>query len=148
IYDEESIDNGDFLAFKNLALRSNLTAPISSEIPLDQLLSLFPESSRYEGVSYPKELGLIDRGFAFRPGNLIVYGQAINGFLQTFALHARPGEIEGTPELVSALTDIMRRYDLYLVDWCMMTLLSPEAEAIQHYLHARQQTRLLPRTLR
>jgi hypothetical protein len=148
IYDEASSKSGDFLTFKNIALRSALTAPISSEIPLAQLLSRFPASTLYDGVSYPKEIGLVDGGFAFRLAGLTVYGQAIAGFVQTLALHAGPGAIEGIPELMSVLAGIMSRYDLYLVDWCTMTVLAPEAAAIQDYLQAHQHTRLLPRTLR
>lgn len=148
IYDEASIDNGSFFSFKELALRSKITPPINSEIPLSQLLSFFPGSSLYEGVSYPKEIGLIEGGFAFKLAGITIYGQAMNSLVQTLALHAGPGAIEGITELVPALAGIMSRYDLYLVDWCTMTLLSPEAEAIQDYLEARQHTRLLPRTLR
>lgn len=148
IYDEASIDNGRFLAFKELALRSKLTTPISSQIPLSQLLSVFPNSSPYEGVSYPKELGLVAGGFAFRLAGLTIYGQAVDDLVQTLALHAGPGNIEGIPGLVPAFTSLMSRYDLYLVDWCTMTLLAPASEAIEGYLQAHWQTKLLPRTMR
>lgn len=148
IYVEESKDNGRFLVFKHIFIRSHVTAPISSQIPLHQLLAMLPEHRPYEGVSYAKEVGLIDGGFAYKLAGLIVYGQATGGFVQTLALHAMPGERVIAPELGAALTSIMSRCDLYLIDWCTMTLLSPEAAAIQAYLQTLQQTRLLPRTLR
>ena len=148
IYDEASIDNGGFLAFKRLALRTHITDPISSEIPLSQLLTMLPEQQPYAGVSYPKEMGLLDGGFACKLAGMIVYGQASDGLVRTLALHNAPGEIEAAPALAPVFTSIMSRYDLYLIDWCSMTLLEPEAAAIQDYLKARQQTRLLPRTLR
>jgi hypothetical protein len=118
IYAEESRDNGSFLAFKHIFIRSQITAPISSEIPLSQLLAMLPEHHPYEGVSYPKEMGLIDGGFACKLAGLIVYGQAIGGFVQTLALHADPAKLEVVPELAPALSSIMSRCDLYLVDWC------------------------------
>ncbi len=148
IYDEASIDNGDFLAFQRLALRTHITNPISSEIPLGQLVAVLPEQQPYDGVDYHKEMGLIAGGFAYKLANTILYGQATDGLVQTLAVHATPREREVVPALIPAFISIMSRYDLYLVDWCTLALLEPEAAALQEYLQARQQTRLLPRTLR
>src|SRR6185437_4474023 len=55
IYDEASIDNGDFLAFKRLALRTHITDPISSEILLSQLLRCFQNTSPMQGFPIPKK---------------------------------------------------------------------------------------------
>jgi hypothetical protein len=148
IYDEASTDNGDFLAFKRLAPRMQITNTISSAIPLSQLVALLPEPQLYDGISYPQELGLIKGGFAYKVSNSILYGQATNGLVQILALHGMPGESEAVPALAPAFASMMSRYELYLVDWCTMTLLEPEARAIQDYLHARQHTRLLPRRIR
>ncbi len=136
IYDEASVDTGSFWAFKNIFIRSQIPSPISSQIPLSQLVSLLPEHRPYDGISYLNEVELIAGGFAFGLAGLIVYGQAANGLAQTLALHAGPGAIENASEIASAFSAIMRAYDLYLVDWCAVTVLSPDTAAIQRYLQA------------
>ena len=77
IYREASVNNGQFLAFKNIHMRQQINTPLLEKITVDQFARFFtPDLYSYEGVSYQGVDGLVDGGFAFRTSAALFYGQA------------------------------------------------------------------------
>lgn len=133
IFREASKETGSFRAFTNLHVRSLIPHPITGQIALDQLATLLPaDSSAYEGIAYQRQEGLLEGGFAWQAGPLVLYGQQFDGSITTLGVQMARGAPALSPDFVKALAGFMTAQRLYLVDWCNTTLVA--AETIQAYL--------------
>lgn len=135
IYREASIDNGGFLAFKNIYVRQQINAPLQEAITLDQLYAFFaPALHRYEGVSYQHFEGLIEGSFAFRVAKVFLYGQQVEGIVKFLGVRIAEDVGEESKDVAHALQKFMATYNLYLVDWCNLQLVTADTEMIYNLL--------------
>jgi len=124
------------MAFTALHVRSLIPHPIISPMTLDQLGALLPPyRSAYEGIAYQRQEGLLEGGFAWQAGPLVLYGQQSDGSITTLGVQGAPGISPISPDLVTALAAVMTTHHLYLVDWCNMALVTAETQALQNYFN-------------
>jgi hypothetical protein len=136
IFREESIDNGSFLAFRTLHVRSLIKAPINAHISLTQVAAALPIGSEaYEGIAYEREAGLIDGGFAWQVGSHTLYGHQQESIVTELGLQIDRSTAPISQDLITFLAHLMSAHNLYLVDWCNTSLVSTEAEALQQYFN-------------
>jgi hypothetical protein len=134
IYRESSINNGHFLAFKNVHVRQHIDAPLPKGISFDQLTDFFaPMLSRYDGIAYQGSDGLIEGGFAFS-GTSIFYGQHVEGMIKMLGVKVEEHVPTEDGDIAHALQRFMDTYHLYLVDWCRLQLISANTEMISKFL--------------
>src|SRR5260370_7530432 len=107
-YREDSVDNGGFLAFREIYVRRQINAPLQEAITLDQLYAFFTSALyRYEGVSYQHFEGLIEGGFAFRVATVFLYGQQVEGIVKVLGVGVAGdvgGEAQDIPHPFQKLT--------------------------------------------
>jgi hypothetical protein len=136
IYRESSINNGHFLAFKNIHVRQHIDAPLLKGILLDQLTDFFaPMLPRYDGIAYEGSDGLIEGGFAFSATS-IFYGQHVKGMIKMLGVKVEKNLSTEDGDIAHALQHFMDTYHLYLVDWCRLQLISANTEIISKFLNS------------
>lgn len=136
IYQEASVFNGQFFGFKELHLRQQLVRPLQAAIPLKQLPLFFtPIPYMYEGVSYQHIDGIIEGGFAFKAGTLIFYGQQSGGVVSSLGLKMEESVSQEIKTIASALQQLMATYNLDLVDWCGVRLISANIDLLTKFLN-------------
>lgn len=101
-----------------------------SKIPLDQLRARFrTDAHRFDGLLLKGEGGLVEGGFAFETGSLLVlYGQEQRGILKCCCIIPR-----SAPADVKPLAEFCADAGLWLVDWCRAERLPPDPEAFGRY---------------
>ncbi len=135
IYREASVDNGGFLAFRNIYARQQINAPLQEAITLDQLYAFFSSALyRYEGVSYQQVEGLIEGGFAFRVATVLLYGQQVEGIVKVLGVKVAEDARGESKDITHSLQKFMATYNLYLVDWCNLQLIPADTEMICNFL--------------
>jgi len=135
IFHEESVDNGQLPGFKKIHLRKRIKTPLQCNLSLNDLYSIFPNSlSQYDGLSYLQAEGVIEGGFAFDIGPLVVYGQELDSRVRTLCMLRGQHQNFDSLMLASALDKIMAAHVLYLVDWCRVQRIATRVADIQSYL--------------
>lgn len=136
IYQEASIDTGRFLAFKTLHVREQINTPLHDGIPLSEFTKFFPSvlQKQCEGVSFQQDDRLVDGGFAFQAFPVLLYGQHTGGIIKILGIRVVERAPEDNKDIVHFLQNFMSTYNLYLIDWCRMQLITAEAEAIDTFL--------------
>src|SRR5215469_9030777 len=136
IYRAASIDNGGLLAFREIYVRQQLKAPLQEEaINLDQLYTFFNSAIyRYEGLAYQHFEGLIEGGFAFRVATVFLYGQQAEGIVKILGVRVAEDVGGEGKEIADTLQKFMAAYNLYLVDWCNLQVVTADAEMIHNFL--------------
>jgi hypothetical protein len=128
IFQEASKETDSFRAFTELHVRSLIPQPLAGPLALDQLAALLPpERSAYEGIAYQRQEGLLEGGFAWQAGPLVLYGQQSDGFMTALGIQIASGAPALSPGFVTALAVFMDAHHLYLVDWCNTTLIPADA---------------------
>jgi hypothetical protein len=135
IYREASINNGHFLAFKNIHVRQQINTPLPEEISLDQFASFFTSALyRYEGISYQGADGLVDGGFAFRTSATLFYGQQVEGIVKILGVKVVEKVPAENKDIAHSFQSFMAAYNLYLMDWCKPQLITANGETIGKFL--------------
>src|SRR5262249_47513396 len=136
IYQEASIDTGRFLAFKTLHVRKQINTPLHDGIPLSEFTKFFTSvlQKQCEGVSFQQDDRLVDGGFAFQAFPVLLYGQHTEGIIKILGIRVVERAPENNKDIVHFLQNFMSTYNLYLIDWCRMQLITAEAEAIDKFL--------------
>lgn len=136
IYQEASIDNGHFLAFKTLHVRKRIPTPLRDGIPLSELTQFFTSvlQKQYEGVSFQQDERLVDGGFAFQALPVVLYGQHTEGLIKILGIRVGEKAPENQKNIVHFLHHLMSTYHLSLIDWCRIQVMTAEAEAIETFL--------------
>ena len=135
IYREASVDNGGFLAFRDIYVRQQINAPLQEAITLDHLYAFFTSALyKYEGVSYQHFEGLIEGGFAFRVATVLLYGQQVEGIVKVLGVRVAEDVGGEGKDIAHALQKLMAAYNLYLVDWCNLQLVTADTEMIHNFL--------------
>ena len=120
--------------YASLHMRGSLPEPLGGVLmTLEEIITTFGTGTRlYDGLAYHGTDGLVYGGFAMlTPAKLHVYGTHDTNGVQTLCLHnvAPPNDDDAHSALVwrevQALSDLMRRKKLCLVDWCSAAKLLP-----------------------
>jgi len=134
IFNEQSIDNGEFLSFRELYIRKEISKPIQYHLTLKELSAALPESVfRYDGVAYIQVDGLIGGGFAFDVESLIVYGQHIDGLVNILGVQFDNRKMSRYDAVIASFMKIMSTYNLYLIDWCKVTGVNADVARLRKY---------------
>jgi len=136
VFDDESVtgSTGDVVGFRNIHVRTQPTAPLARALPaaaLPRVLRTVRHTYRAVAVG-----GAVAAGsFAFGLGPVTVYGVSVVGEVTAMGLvmDARDGEA-AVDEAAAGLADLLRAYDLMIVDWCHRAVVGPES--IARYLNA------------
>lgn len=135
IYQQYRINNGQFLAFKNIHVRQHIDAPLSEEISFNQLTDFFAMMlSHYDGIAYQGSDGLIAGGFAFNVASLLFYGQYIEDRVKICGIKVGENVLTKSNDIARALQRFMTRYHLYLVDWCRLQIIPANSEMMSKFL--------------
>lgn len=135
IFREQSVDNGGAHGFKRIHQRMGIPHPLPDGIALADIAALFPTGPRYDGVAFERMEGTIPGGFATLVGPLVLYGQQTRGKARAIGIHPSGMESHAGRELVVALARLMATHQLYLVDWCWMSVVPADPAAIHAYLN-------------
>lgn len=131
IVKDKSVDNGKLLGFREIYIRKEIAVPIQNRIPFSEVLATFPEAqSRYEGVAYLLSDGLIEGGFAFRLGSLIVYGQESEGLVKVLGLQHTSLKGDHRKADAAGFEKVLSNKELYLIDWCKVRGMGAETDAL------------------
>ena len=135
IYREASVNNGQFLAFKNIHMRQQINTPLLEKITVDQFARFFtPDLYSYEGVSYQGVDGLVDGGFAFRTSVALFYGQQVEGIVKFLGIKVVERASAENKDIAYSFQNFMETYHLYLIDWCKAQLIIANGEVIGKFL--------------
>jgi hypothetical protein len=125
---EFSVDTGQFLAFRQVHVRERIPLPLDSPLALDEVRTLLGATNLPLGVvSFQTMSGIVPGSFAFQVGDLIVYGAGEPHALSCLCIHQR---VSALPQpTVLGMQQLMSTNGLALVDWCHMTVLTPNDTA-------------------
>lgn len=135
IFKEHSVNNGQFLAFKNVHVRQRIREPLPNGLTLAALKSLLPEQHEtLDGVAYLQSDGLLTNGFAFGLGELSIYGQQVDGRVAVLGIQRGEGAVQDIAGITTCLARIMFDHQLSLVDWCRMQRVPASVASMTGYL--------------
>ncbi|AEV69776.1 hypothetical protein [Acetivibrio clariflavus] len=122
IYENCSIQNGDFIAFKELHVRRGLDFPFENHnIEKQILMDEFKVNYIYEGVSFNGIAGVIEGGFAFEVcKGVVLYGREVNKLVHSLSLYVK--DEESFESNVDDIMEVLKSQKLCLIDWCRMKL--------------------------
>ncbi len=141
IYQDYSVENKGIFGFRKIHMRKRIQEPIKKPIKLDTVLSLLPEGShQYDGIGYGgigsmEADGLIEDGFAFQVGPVVIYGQYDDTAVKVICIHDAGNKTIPSQEITNFLSQVMVLGDFYLVDWIKGTVLTSDIISIQDYLN-------------
>jgi hypothetical protein len=125
IYREHSVDNGDFLGFREIHMRERIPTPIDLPLTLEDVqASLGVPGASLDAVSFERMPGAVPESFAFQFGELSVYGTGDATSVHCLCIHRRPSDLRATT--LSGVQRLMSTRRLYLVDWAHMIVLAPD----------------------
>jgi hypothetical protein len=107
-------DHREGQGFNKLHVRTSPEAPLAGLLRLTELKALFPSADVFETIAFHREFGVAKDVFAIGYGTWVLYGEHRGGAIQTLALEPR-SEHEAEP--LDPILQLMRIYDLLLVDW-------------------------------
>jgi hypothetical protein len=107
-------DHREGRGFNKLHVRKTPETPVSGLIRLTELKALFAGAQPYDTIAFHRESGVAKDVFALHYGAWVLYGEHKGGMVQSLALEPRPQE-QTLP--LDPILQIMRIYDLLLVDW-------------------------------
>jgi hypothetical protein len=101
-----------------------------TRIALDRLHARFrTDVRRFDGLRMKGEEGLVQGGFAFETGSLlVVYGQAEHGILTCCGIVPRSAPADAAP-----LAEFCDEFSLWLVDWCRAERLPSNPDTFGRY---------------
>jgi len=138
IYDEHTHrgEDGRAYGFDAIHVRSEPTDPLPEPVSLRRLLSLLPPTDlALSGVGFRGQAGVVPGSFAVTVAPVVLYGLADDDTVKVLGLYTEPGPAsDRTAELVASLQQVMRSFDLVLVDWCRCAIV--DAAALGDYLSA------------
>lgn len=100
--------------FNAIHVRTTPVAPIAGLLRLNELKALFPGADIFEAIAFQRESGIAKDVFAIGYGLWVLYGEHRGGAIQTLALEPRSQQ---TAQPLDPILQLMRIYDLLLVDW-------------------------------
>ncbi len=118
---ENAFDGG---GWGEIHLRTKPEVPLNDNLRLDDLAKMFPESNPIVGVAYCDANTQITDGYAFRVGELTIYGIAPNGLVTVVAFDQYAVLSHGN--FLDQVRAFARDSKLDLVDWCHCARLPPE----------------------
>ncbi len=122
--------------FEKCHVRQGLSSPLP-ELKFDVVASIFSQNmNTLDGVCYFQYPNLIADGFAFRSGDLSVYGVQSNGMVNVLGfreISVKPAHLEN---LVLRVQTLMTQHELLLVDWCRAQVVPDDAAVIRQYLQS------------
>jgi hypothetical protein len=109
IYDNHRVAQG----FDQLHIRTTPKSPLTGNFSRRDLEKLFIGASNYEGIAYQNNPHLITGAFALRYGKIVLYGtgEPVSELGLQFLR-------DGQSLPLDPIVELMKIYDLYLVDWC------------------------------
>lgn len=133
IYSEERVDR---IGFRKCFVRKRIPTPIATNISLSDIQKHLPHKSQsVGGVAYSDSQQLIQDGFSFDLGKVIIYGHQINGFVQAICLsRGHIGSVDSL-DVVHSFGSLQSDYGLVLVDWCRIQIVKANKEALQVYIN-------------
>jgi hypothetical protein len=136
IFAEQRGPNGH--GFKALHVRKLITDPLPQAISLKDVTALLPpNASTFQGVSELRQIGLVQGGFAYALGGLVIYGQQVDGAVKNLGIHQqRNPSAPNIPALIASFEQVLSHYNLYLVDWCSMLVIGSNSGRMREYLEA------------
>jgi hypothetical protein len=103
--------------FDRLHLREDPAEPLAGALTRRRLFELLPASHVYAGVALRDGQGRVADSFAARVGPVAVYGRCSGDRVTTLGLApVAPATVAEVP----GLAEVMREFDLVLVDWCSL----------------------------
>ncbi len=141
IYREQSVNNGQFLGFRQIHLRKRIPEPILPPLSLQDIEMILGEAeASFEGVSFERMPGVVPDSFAFQVHGLTLYGQrSADGAQIVRSLCMREPEPAVEEPAQSSIQRLMAAHSLCLVDWSHMIVIRPgDAESLTRYLTGQQ----------
>lgn len=112
------------VGWSEIHVRSQMGSPVSDQLELSELQSTL-NATQLLGVSYHGAAAQIAGGYAFRKGQMMIYGTSRDGLVQSIALN--PFEVDSpNPELVEQLKKLAIKWNLDLAWWCRCVRVSVE----------------------
>jgi hypothetical protein len=128
IFREFSVDNGQFLGFRQIHMRERIASPVDMPLTLDDARTLLGATGMPLGVvSFQRMPGTVPTSFAFQAGNLAIYGAGESNALRCLCIHRRVSALHRPVFL--GVQQLMSTHGFYLVDWCHMMVVSPNDTA-------------------
>jgi hypothetical protein len=128
IFREFSVDNGQFVAFRQVHMRERIPSPLDLPLALDDVRTLLGATGMPLGVvSFQRMPGIVLGSFAFQAGDLVVYGAGEPDALRCLCIHQQVSTL--LQPMFQGVQRLMSTRKLYLVDWCRMTALAPNDTA-------------------
>lgn len=123
--------DGGLIGFDTIHVRSQPARPLPDPLPLRRVLSMLPRPSRqYAGVAFKGAAGVALGSFAVAFAGLNVYGVADGDAIEALCLAGRAVPEAGqAPDVIPGLREVMRAFDLVIVDWCRCSVIGPDSVA-------------------
>lgn len=120
IYDNHSHKGGDYMGFKNIAVRDLITKPIS--IDFSKLKSYLTDKPiKMQGLRLENNPGQVKGGFYFSIDGVNYYGLVDNNIVKTFCIYSADSDQE-LKSSTDKLSILLKTENLYLVDWRVMNV--------------------------
>lgn len=124
--------------FRRMYLREHLGPPLKGRpLPLNELLDLLPPgTTKLDGLQILGADGLVKDGLALETMNgLQIYGHAPRGEVKVLGLLPPLGtDPDALGAEALALSSLLLRFGVQLVDWCRAELVEADADAITRLL--------------
>jgi hypothetical protein len=132
IYQERAhrASHGGIIGFSDIHVRSQPVRPLPEPLSLRRVLGMLPRPSRqYAGVAFKGTAGVAAGSFAAAFGRVNLYGLADGDAINVLCLDGRAAPDAGSPGLIPALQEVVRVFDLVIVDWCRCSVIGPDSVA-------------------
>jgi hypothetical protein len=123
--------DGRITGFGAIHTRSQPARPLPGPLSLRQVLSMLPRPNReYTGVAFKGSAGVAVGSFAVAFGPVSLYGLADGDAIEVLCLDAQAvPDATPSPGLIPGLQEVMRGFDLVIVDWCRRSVIGPASVA-------------------
>lgn len=122
---------GGLIGFDAIHVRSQPARPLPDPPSLRRVLSMLPRPSRhYSGVAFKGADGIAVGSFAVASAGVNVYGLADGDAIEVLCLDGRAIPDAGpASDIIPGLREVMRAFDLVIVDWCRCSVIGPDSVA-------------------
>ncbi|OLB74857.1 MAG: hypothetical protein AUI14_22395 [Actinobacteria bacterium 13_2_20CM_2_71_6] len=135
IYEEHvrRADDGRLIGFTSIHVRTQPADPLPGSVSWRRLSSLLPPPDAT--VGFGGRAGGVPGSFAVAVGPVVLYGIAHDDAVRVLGLRLEPTPPrEGGPDPVACLREVMRSFNVVLVDWCRCAMVGPDT--VGEYLAA------------